>query len=210
MALFPIIPALQLGLGALGLLSGNRNASAARKQNQSALDFQKQQYEDAKSFYDPIQKARNAVALGYDPVAQDRSVQKQTSALQQNDLEKALQALNAHYRAGGGTPGGSSLYHSATAEAINRVRDPYAEWRLNNGSQAVQRQMQILGMAASAPPGQLGSQFAQMSQDAAQQNLANANSGMGGSLQMLLQALDGLTKKKTPGNPPMNGINNFL
>lgn len=201
---------IALGLGLLGAYNANKQANAARKQNQTALDFQKQQYEDAKGFYDPIQKARNAVALGYDPVAQDRSVQKQTSALQQNDLEKALQALNAHYRAGGGTPGGSSLYHSATSEAINRVRDPYAEWRLNNGSQAVQRQMQILGMAASAPPGQLGSQYAQMSQDAAQQNLANSSAGMGGSLQLLLQALDGLTKKKTPGNPPMNGINNFL
>jgi len=210
MALFPIIPALQLGLGALGLLSGNRNASAARKQGQSALDFQKQQYEDAKGFYDPIQKALNSVSLGYDPVASDRRTQKQVSALQMDDLERALRAVNAETRGAAGTPGNSSLYHSAIAQTINRVRDPYAEWRLNNGSQAVQRQMQILGMARSAPPGQLGSQYAQMSQDAAQQNLANANAGMGGSLQLLLQALDGLTKKKTPGNPPMNGINNFL
>lgn len=194
------IPAISVGLGALGLLQANEHARKQGNLQNQALAQQQAAINSAEAGNKPVVEALAemlAMARKYDPGRETQIAVDRASEVTENTLAKALGGLNARYRAAGGVPGLSSEFNVKAQGLTNRVTDPLREFVANQKVNEFAKKLAAFQAVNGGNPGNLAANyFNAAAQNAALSQAYAPNYGPG--LNLLSNALQQLFNK--PGS----------
>lgn len=201
---------LQFALPALGLLL---NMEQSRKQNNMqnrALDAQSRgvalEEDKYNTFSRPALERLMGIAEAYDPVAESRAGVQAAERSATDAIGRALRQYDVSYRAGGGSPGQTTMYsarQSATMRPIaQRLGDIVADAMSNQSVRKAQMWQSVLGQA---PAGNLSQAYFQSADNLAQMAGRTPGGDFGGVSRLLADMLG----QQRPGGAGGRGDNRW-
>jgi hypothetical protein len=182
----------------------NNMNNRAMDANSRAVQLQEDQYNQ---FSRPALERLMGIASAYDPVAESRAGVQAAERSAGDAIGRALRQHDVSYRAGGGSPGQTTMYSSRQAATMRpiaqRLGDIVADAMSNQSARKAQMWQSVLGQA---PAGNLSQAYFQSADNLAQMAGRTPGGDFGGVSRMLADLLGQQQQGGAGGRGDQRGV----